>query len=268
MPIHLHARTARAAARQSARLFSTHSSLSARAPAPSPSSTARTRPWDLGAVPKYAFDDATSLGWMRMFRIEEGEGLVKKIEQDRQVLRAANKTKFTPPTSPIRMTTTIDLSKPDSRFHTKCALTVPVSSLPLKSPEAIHRFKLLAGPRWSPGRPGREEFIQNEDTLGKEGWFKISEERFESSVQNKKSASLTLQKLVEAASDPNSPLPSDIPLDTRHLLARHQKKRSRQNVFTWASGQTFLPRQTSVGGVRGFPIEWLPENLREKALKP
>lgn len=39
-------------------------------------------------VPKFAFDDATSLGWMRMFRIQEGEGLVRKIEEDREALRS------------------------------------------------------------------------------------------------------------------------------------------------------------------------------------
>ena len=38
----------------------------------------------------------------------------------------------------------------------------------------------------------------NED-LGKEGWFKISEDRFKDGRMNRKSASDMLEKLVEAA---------------------------------------------------------------------
>ncbi|KAK8850604.1 hypothetical protein IAR55_004523 [Kwoniella newhampshirensis] len=231
-------------------------------------SDTRMRPWSVMHTPKFGFDDATSLGWMRMFRIQEGEGLVRKIEEDREALRAANKTQFKPPTSSIRLTSTIDLSSPSSKFHTKSVLLVPVSSLPLPNEKAVHRLKLLAGPRWTPGRPGREEFLSESDEAGegKEGWVKISEERFANASQNRRSVSDILDRLVEAANDPNSPLPADTPLDTRHLLARHRKKRSRQNPFSWSAQQTFLPRHEVVGGVRGFPAEWLPEEVRSKAI--
>ncbi|WWD20786.1 hypothetical protein CI109_105263 [Kwoniella shandongensis] len=231
-------------------------------------SDTRARPWSVMHTPKFGFDDATSLGWMRMFRIQEGEGLVRKIEEDRAALRAANKTQFKPPTSSIRLTSTIDLSSPSSKFHTKSVLLVPVSSLPLSNEQAVHRFKLIAGPRWSPGRPGREEFLPTEekDGEGKEGWVKISEERFSNGAQNRRSVSDILDRLVEAANDPNSPLPADTPLDTRHLLARHRKKRSRQNPFAWSAQQTLLPRHQVVGGVRGFPAEWLAEEVRGKAV--
>ncbi|OCF36029.1 hypothetical protein I316_02525 [Kwoniella heveanensis BCC8398] len=240
--------------------------------APSNALAKKSKPWSVMNTPKFDFDDATSLGWMRMFRIQEGEGLVRKIEEDREALRAANKTTFTPSKSPIRLTSTIDLSSPSSKFHTKAVLLVPVSSLPLSSPEAIHRIKLLAGPRWTPGRPGREEFLPNGGAIegadeGKEGWIKIAEERFENTIQNRREVSAALDRLVEAANDPKSPLSAEIPLDTRHLLSRHKKKRSRQNPFTWTPNQEHLNRHQVVGGVKGFPLEWVPEHLREKAVR-
>ncbi|OCF54635.1 hypothetical protein L486_07767 [Kwoniella mangroviensis CBS 10435] len=240
--------------------------------APSSALAKKGRPWSVMNTPKFEFDDATSLGWMRMFRIQEGEGLVRKIEEDREALRAANKTTFTPPTSSIRLTSTIDLSSPSSKFHTKAVLLVPVASLKISSPDAIQRVKLLAGPRWTPGRPGKEEFLPNggamaESEEGKEGWIKIAEERFGNSQQNRIEVSNILDRLVQAANDPKSPLPADIPIDTRHLLARHRKKRSRQNPFSWSADQTSLKKHELVGGVKGFPIEWIPKDLRDKALK-
>ncbi|KAK6906512.1 hypothetical protein I204_00681 [Kwoniella mangroviensis CBS 8886] len=240
--------------------------------APSSALAKKGRPWSVMNTPKFDFDDATSLGWMRMFRVQEGEGLVRKIEEDREALRAANKTTFTPPTSSIRLTSTIDLSSPSSKFHTKAVLLVPISSLKLSSPDAVQRIKLLAGPRWTPGRPGKEEFLPNGGAIaqseeGKEGWIKIAEERFGNSRQNRIEVSNILDRLVRAANDPKSPLPADIPIDTRHLLARHRKKRSRQNPFSWSADQTSLKKHEVVGGVKGFPIEWIPEGLREKALK-
>lgn len=62
--------------------------LASRGPSKPEGLGARSRPWSVQNVPKFAFDDATSLGWMRMFRIQEGEGLVRKIEEDREALRS------------------------------------------------------------------------------------------------------------------------------------------------------------------------------------
>jgi len=88
-------------------------------------------------------------------------------------------------------------------------LLVPIASLPLSSPEAVHRVKLLAGPRYTHGRPGETEMeIQttvgsgyngSDEDLGKEGWIKISEDRFPSARMNRKSCSDMLEKLVDAA---------------------------------------------------------------------
>ena len=124
---------------------------------------------------------------------------------------------FIPPTSPIRITSIIDLSDSDSPVHAKRVLLTPIASLPLSTLEAIHRFKLLAGPRWSPGRPGSKEldyegnegYNGGDQAIGKEGWVKISEERFREPRMNRKSASDILERLVEAANVILSPPPKN-----------------------------------------------------------
>lgn len=62
----------------------------------------------------------------------------------------------------------------------------------------MHRLKLLAGPRWTPGRPGQSE-AEPEQGEGKDGWVKIAEERFPDARMNRKSVSDMLQRLVQAA---------------------------------------------------------------------
>jgi small subunit ribosomal protein S35 len=60
----------------------------------------------------------------------------------------------------------------------------------------------LAGPRWTPGPPGRQELESDATSAndeGKEGWIKIAEERFKEGVTNRRSAGEMLERLVEAA---------------------------------------------------------------------
>lgn len=179
----------------------------------------------------------------------------------------AASARFVVPKGQIRVTTTVDLSKANSPYHVKSVVVAPVSSLPLKTPEAIQRLKLLAGPRWSPGFPGRRELgpdaagVHGEahaaDKNGKEGYVKIAEERFPAARMNRKSASDMLERLVEAANDPKSALPADAPVDMRHLFARQSKKKGRNGQTSWARSEAMKRRPEVVGGVRGFPKEWL-----------
>lgn len=80
--------------------------------------------------------------------------------------------------------------------------------MPLKTPEAIQRLKLLAGPRWTPGYPGRGEF--GDDALGnspinasvppsEHGFVKIAEERYPEARMNRKAVNDILERLVAAA---------------------------------------------------------------------
>jgi hypothetical protein len=115
---------------------------------------------------------------------------------------SAQRKPFQPPTAPLRITSTIDLSNPSSPHHVKRVLVAPVSALPLEGSDAVHRLKLLAGPRWTPGKPGQSEGSA-EQGEGKDGWVKIAEERFPDGRMNRKSVSDMLQRLVQAANVSN-----------------------------------------------------------------
>jgi small subunit ribosomal protein S35 len=90
----------------------------------------------------------------------------------------------------------------------KRVLLAPVTALPLDGRDAVHRLKLLAGPRWTPGLPGRNEAEAEVDGEGRDGWVKISEERFLDGRMNRKSVSDMLERLVQAANVSEMILPS------------------------------------------------------------
>ncbi|KZT52652.1 hypothetical protein CALCODRAFT_501991 [Calocera cornea HHB12733] len=131
----------------------------------------------------------------------------------------------------------------------KVALTCPVSSLPL-TPAARHKFKLVAGARWSPYPPTDAGITESEHaTEGKEGWFKISCEQFPHQAQNAKWCSDKLDELVvESNNQPD--YYADVPVDMRHIHVQEKKH----------------PRHTHVRG-NDFPLDWIPETLREEAKK-
>jgi small subunit ribosomal protein S35 len=60
-------------------------------------------------------------------------------------------------------------------------------------------MKVLAGPRWTPGYPGRNEYEAVEGKETKDGWIKIAEERFPDARTNRWNVGSMLEKLVEAA---------------------------------------------------------------------
>lgn len=65
-------------------------------------------------------------------------------------------------------------------------------------------MKVIAGPRWTPGYPGRNEFEASAEggeksDSSKDGWIKISEERFPDARTNRWNVGSMLEKLVEAA---------------------------------------------------------------------
>lgn len=186
--------------------------------------------FNISYLEEFQFDDNTSLGFMRLERMRERVELVKKIEADRAILQSklnASRTSdrdvadspgqrkaFQPPTAPIRIRSTIDLANPSSSAQQKQVLLVPVAALPLKTPEAIHRAKHIAGPRWSPGRPGVGELeleteqglreagvlaVKGGADIGKHGWIKMSEETFPDSRMNRRKLGDTLERLVTAA---------------------------------------------------------------------
>lgn len=75
---------------------------------------------------------------------------------------------------------------------------VPVAHLPLQDKDAIHTFKLLAGPRWSP-EPPRDAGVGPEEIGREHGYFKISCEDYPKGPMNLKWISDTLDRLIMEA---------------------------------------------------------------------
>ncbi|GAA6051174.1 hypothetical protein JCM3770_002574 [Rhodotorula araucariae] len=117
----------------------------------------------------------------------------------------------------------------------KVTITAPVAALPLATPAARHKFKLLAGARWTPPL-----VAGNAADAADHGEVKLSCEMFPSERMNEKWCSDTLDKLLAEAATGDSF--ADVPLDPRAARARLVKSRR-------------LKRSVSL---RDFPREWLP----------
>ncbi|BEJ14607.1 hypothetical protein CspHIS471_0403740 [Cutaneotrichosporon sp. HIS471] len=202
---------------------------------------------------KYMWDEASTIGYIRLAAIDDVRQLVANMYTDAAALNAKT---FKPAAGKIRLTTAIDLANPNHEYNQKSVLQAPLSSLPLKDAAAVRRFQLLAGPRWTPGTPGSTELTADGD-----GWFKLSEARYPAIRMNRKSASDVLERLVEAANDPKSPIPADTPLDGRHLLAKQSKFGGAKR---YARREALGRRPDIVGGVKGFPKEWLSTEAQDK----
>lgn len=109
---------------------------------------------------------------------------------------------FVPPTSktPV-LIRTISYGGEPHPADRKAAIVVPVSKLPLKDAPAVHKFKLLAGVRWTIDPPKDSGISETEKDLLSEGsgYFKISCEDFPEAQQNVKWCSDTLDKILKEA---------------------------------------------------------------------
>ena len=108
---------------------------------------------------------------------------------------------FKPPTSkkPL-IIRSIDYVGEKHPAIAKQVIVVPVAHLPLHGPKAIHKFKLLAGVRWSE-KPPRDSGVGIDEPGGEHGYVKISTEMFSEAAMNLKWASDTLDRLIKEAND-------------------------------------------------------------------
>jgi small subunit ribosomal protein S35 len=122
------------------------------------------------------------------------------------LLERAKAFPFQPPnpeTHYLRLTSFHNTSDPSDPLTSKKVLRVPISRLPLNSPESVHRFKLLVGPRWVPPTgvlpDGSipKDLQEKLEVDEKEGWFVMSEEGWKEGRMNRKWLSDILDKLVE-----------------------------------------------------------------------
>lgn len=147
----------------------------------------------------------------------------------------------------------------------KQVIVVPVDFLPLENEKAIHKFKLIAGPRWTP-QPPKDAGVSGLDDWGN-GYFKISCEDFPKAAQNLKWASDKLDKLVAVANVRSPPFFSfhmfnnaglqdasdtfdDMPLDLRHVVSKIRKGKKGDHL----GGRAFHRPS-----ILDFPKEWLPQ---------
>ena len=129
---------------------------------------------------------------------------------------------------------------------------------------ARHRFKVLAGCRWSQ-EPPKDSGLGRDEDVGKDGYFKISCEDFPKAAMNLKWASDVLDRLI-AEANVSSAQPfviawslinkqnsknkvAEVPLDTRHLDAKARKAKKGEHV---------RGRGGVRPSIRDFPKEWLP----------
>lgn len=97
----------------------------------------------------------------------------------------------------------------------KRVVVVPVARLPLKDDAARHKFKLLAGVRWSP-EPPKDSGFGSAETGGQHGYVKIACEDFPEASMNLKWISDTIDSMLKEANvsyssfaSPKSSLPLD-----------------------------------------------------------
>jgi small subunit ribosomal protein S35 len=91
----------------------------------------------------------------------------------------------------------LDYAGEEHPVTAKRVIVVSVDQLPLRDAKAVHKIKLLAGPRWSPNPPANAGVSGLE--IWQNGFIKISCEDFPKSAMNLKWASDALDRLIAEA---------------------------------------------------------------------
>lgn len=88
----------------------------------------------------------------------------------------------------------------DHPVDRKRVIVAPVSQLPLSSPAAIHKLKLLAGPRWFPDPPRDSGIgLKQHEEVGLHGYIKLSCEEFPQASMNLKWSGDIMNRLLKEA---------------------------------------------------------------------
>ncbi|KAK7694940.1 hypothetical protein QCA50_002128 [Cerrena zonata] len=197
-------------------------------------------------------DDTSAGGHIALRQMRQTLYYLRLIEHEMPRLVAYRKP-FVPPTAAnplaVRSISYGGEEHPASRKRT---VVVPVAHLPLQDKDAIHTFKLLAGPRWSP-EPPRDAGVGPEEIGREHGYFKISCEDYPKGPMNLKWISDTLDRLIMEANNQKKKF-ADIPLDTRHLDAKARKAKKGGHAYG---------RGTTRPTLKDFPKEWLPASIPE-----
>ncbi|KAG8729909.1 hypothetical protein FRC11_007762 [Ceratobasidium sp. 423] len=206
--------------------------------------------WDVAKIGPDVGNDSTSMGHRLIRERRELLHYLRLIEYDVPRLSRFKKP-FQPPSSksPLSIRTFTYGGEPHAAEH-KAVLVAPVTQIGLKSPQAIHKFKLLAGVRWSEAAPRDAGFSIGEvgdPSFAEHGYIKISSEHFPEVRMNAKWCSDMLDDLIKQANDSSKDSFADLPLDTRHLTSQRIKRRQGGHSF----GR--IKRAT----IQDFPQQWL-----------
>ncbi|KAJ7169792.1 mitochondrial ribosomal subunit protein-domain-containing protein [Mycena filopes] len=202
---------------------------------------------------EFADDDTPALGHLVLREQRHVLYYLRLIEHEMPKLVAYRKPFAPPPDSPL-VVRSINYAGEEHPATTKRAIVAAVDDLPLKDKDAIHRIKILAGPRWTPNPPA-DGGISGLDEW-KNGYIKIACEDFPKPAMNLKWASDTMVRLVAHANNPNHDL-KDVPVDLRHVYAKARKAKK---------GEHTRSRVFARPSILDFPLEWIPERRRKYAL--
>jgi len=200
--------------------------------------------YDLDTMPEFEADDSTSYGHMLIHEQKRVLKYLRLIERDGPALRQL-RMKYEPPTAATPLIVrAVSYSGEQHPVLAKRVVVSAISQLPLQTPEAIHKFKLMAGPRWCEEPPRDSGIGQKEhEEVGKHGYIKVSCEDFPDAQMNLKWISDVINNLIQESNESSETF-KDIPLDTRHLRAK-------------------LKKNPSYATFKDFPKEWLPQPIPE-----
>ncbi|KAJ1302536.1 hypothetical protein OPQ81_002853 [Rhizoctonia solani] len=190
--------------------------------------------WDIAKIGADVGNDPTSIGHRLIRERRELLHYLRLIEYDVPRLSRFKKP-FQPPSSnsPLSIRTFTYGGEPHAAEH-KAILVAPVSQIGLNNPQAVHKFKLLAGVRWSDAPPRDAGFSVGEvgnPSFAEHGYIKISSEHFPEVRMNAKWCSDMLDELIHQANEPSKDSFADLPLDTRHLVSQRLKRRKGGHSF-------------------------------------
>ncbi|KAG8994412.1 hypothetical protein FRB90_000440 [Tulasnella sp. 427] len=205
--------------------------------------------FELEDIEEYAGDDATGLGHLILRQQREYLNLFRKIELEVPQLKAFRQPFVPPPSDKYLTQRQLWYGGEQHPAEKKAVIVVPVSKLPLTQPSAIHKFKLIAGTRWTRDCPKDAGFSSQElESLGEHGFVKISCEDMTEHGLNLKWCSDVLDRMVTESNDATDSF-SDIPIDDRHIRSRDRKQRTGKLHARRAKRPT----------LGDFPKEWLPK---------
>ncbi|KAJ7900251.1 mitochondrial ribosomal subunit protein-domain-containing protein [Mycena olivaceomarginata] len=202
-------------------------------------------------------DDTAGAGHLMLRQHRQVLYYLRLIEHEMPKLVAYRKPFEPPPPRDAPLVVrAVDYAGEEHPVTAKRAVVAAVDDLPLKNKDAIHRIKILAGPRWTPNPPkdggisGLEEW--------KNGYIKIACEDFPQPAMNLKWASDAMDRLVAHANNPKHDL-KDVPVDLRHVYAKARKAKK---------GEHTRSRVFARPSILDFPLEWIPERRRKYAIGP